>query len=173
MTQQASAMRYKQISELFDVTTKLRNSAWSFGILLWLLMITNGGVTSFADGYLSATELSHLVIASCLFVGWLYLKPENSASRGSISSPLQGHQLDSSSYQDNGYHCAVQARMLELQEQHLISQEYVLPFPYLCQLHHLLDLKHLEDVHDFSLNNLKVIKVNYFQPTAMGGMIKF
>jgi len=54
--------------------------------------------------------------------------------------------------------------MLELQEQHMINQEYILPFPYLCQIYHLLNLKHLETIHNFSLNNLKVITINYFQP---------
>ena len=63
--------------------------------------------------------------------------------------------------------------MLELQEQHMISQNYILPFPYLCQLYHLLNLKHLETIHHFSLNNLKVIKVSHFQPTPIGGMLKF
>jgi hypothetical protein len=55
----------------------------------------------------------------------------------------------------------------------MISQEYILPFPYLCQIYHLLNLKHLETVHSFSLNNLRVVNISYFQPTAIGGIIKF
>jgi hypothetical protein len=63
--------------------------------------------------------------------------------------------------------------MLELQDQHMISQEYILPFPYICQIYHLLNLKHLETIHNFSLNNLKVIGVSQLQPTPIGGMVKF
>jgi hypothetical protein len=37
----------------------------------------------------------------------------------------------------------------------------------------LLNLKHLENVHSFSLNNLKIVKVTEFEPTAIGGQIKF
>lgn len=55
----------------------------------------------------------------------------------------------------------------------MISQEYILPFPYLCQIYHLLNLKHLETIHNFSLNNLKVINVSDFQPTVSGGIIRF
>ena len=55
----------------------------------------------------------------------------------------------------------------------MISQEYILPFPYLCQIYHLLNLKHLETVHNFSLNNLKIFQISHFQPTSTGGIIKF
>jgi hypothetical protein len=37
----------------------------------------------------------------------------------------------------------------------------------------LLNLKHLETVHSFSLNNLKVLGVKQFQPTAIGGKLQF
>jgi hypothetical protein len=36
-----------------------------------------------------------------------------------------------------------------------------------------LNLKHLESIHSFSLNNLRVIKISHFQPTNSGGIIKF
>jgi hypothetical protein len=36
-----------------------------------------------------------------------------------------------------------------------------------------LNLKHLETIHNFSLNNLKVINVSDFEPTASGGIIRF
>jgi hypothetical protein len=55
----------------------------------------------------------------------------------------------------------------------VIGQEYILPFPYLCQIYHLLNLKHLETIHNFSLNNLKVVKVSHLQPPEIGGMVKF
>ncbi|WP_201027275.1 hypothetical protein, partial [Salmonella enterica] len=55
----------------------------------------------------------------------------------------------------------------------MIGQEYTLPFPYICQIYHLLNLKHLETIHKFSLNNLKVINVSHYQATNSGGIIKF
>ncbi len=55
----------------------------------------------------------------------------------------------------------------------MISQEYILPFPYLCQIYHFLNLNHLESVHKFSLNNLKIVSISEFQTTDIGGIIKF
>ena len=55
----------------------------------------------------------------------------------------------------------------------MISQEYILPFPHLCQIYHLLNLKHLETIHKFSLNNLKFANITHSQPTQQGGIIKF
>lgn len=67
----------------------------------------------------------------------------------------------------------MQTNKFALKKRHMISQEYILPFPYLCQIYHLLNLKHLETVHHFSLNNLKILNVSHFQPTNIGGIIKF
>jgi len=63
--------------------------------------------------------------------------------------------------------------MLQLEKYHLISQEYLLPIPYLCQIYHLLNLKHLESIHSLSLNGLKIIDVSQFEKTAIGGVIRF
>lgn len=70
-------------------------------------------------------------------------------------------------------HRAIEARMAELQAHHMISQRYFFPFPYLCQIYHLLNLKHLENVHGFSLNNLEILQVSDFQSTEVGGSIRF
>lgn len=158
--------------ELSLLVDKLRNSIWNLGIPSWLFGITDRTVASLADGYFSAIELSHLFIASFFFVSWLYLKPEvslSSVDRGTVQIYKPG--LNPSPHEVYLY--TAQARMFELQDQHMISQAYILPFPYLCQIYHLLNLKHLEKVHSFSLNNLKVIKVSYFQPTAIGGVVRF
>lgn len=63
--------------------------------------------------------------------------------------------------------------MAELSHHHVISQAYTLPFPYVCQIYHLLNLKHLEDVHSFSLNNLKVVGIRQFESTQVGGSLVF
>lgn len=152
--------------------TKLRNNIWNLGIPSFLFGIADRGIASLTDGYLSAIELVHLFTASFFFISWLSLKPEKSLNSGGLRT-LQRYRTDLSLYQDDVYPCTAQARLLELQEQHMISQEYILPFPYLCQIYHLLNLKHLETIHNFSLNNLKVINVSDFQPTASGGIIRF
>ena len=69
--------------------------------------------------------------------------------------------------------CQAKARMLQLNQYHTICQEYILPIPYLCQIYHLLNLKHLEAVHSFSLKGLKIGNVGQFKATKTGGSIKF
>jgi hypothetical protein len=66
-----------------------------------------------------------------------------------------------------------ESRMLQLDRYHQIGQEYLLPIPYLCQIYHLLNLKHLEVVHGFSLKGLKISSVDRFETTNTGGTIKF
>ncbi|MBH8560890.1 hypothetical protein I8748_01625 [Nostoc sp. CENA67] len=136
---------------------QLRTGIWLLGIPSWLFGITDRSMSAFADGYLSTIEVFQLFTASFFFLSWLYLKPDNS--------------LDASSNQ--GCLCPTQANNYELKKRHMISQEYILPFPYLCQIYHLLNLKHLETVHSFSLSNLKILHVSHFQPTSIGGIIKF
>ncbi|GAB1543199.1 hypothetical protein NUACC21_58730 [Scytonema sp. NUACC21] len=128
---------------------KLKNGVWLFGIPSWVFGIYDRTVAGFADGYLSTIELIHLFTASFFFLTWLYLKPEESVD------------------------CEAQTRGFELKKRHMISQEYILPFPYLCQIYHLLNLKHLETIHKFSLNNLKIIKINKVNSTPIGGRITF
>jgi hypothetical protein len=94
------------------------------------------------------------------------------------TSPVAGSVEDSSQFLKmeevvNNSNHAIEARMAELQAQHLISQRYFFPFPYLCQIYHLLNLKHLENVHGFSLNNLEILQVSHFQSSEVGGTIRF
>jgi hypothetical protein len=67
----------------------------------------------------------------------------------------------------------IESRMTDLKKHHLISQRYFFPFPYLCQIYHLLNLNHLESVHGLSLSNLQILKVSDFQLSEAGGMIRF
>jgi hypothetical protein len=98
-------------------------------------------------------------------VCWFYLKPEEDWINSGLEQ-LQTYQHQSTtSYQDKTYLVAAQTRMKELQDYHQISQRYVLPFPYICQIYHLLNLKHLENVHSFSLSNLRVVGVNEVRPS--------
>jgi len=165
-------MNNNQSGAISLFVTQLRNNIWSLGIPSFIFGIADRGIASLTDGYLSAIELVHLFTASFFFISWLSLKPEKSLNSGGLRT-LQRYRSDLSLYQDEVASCTAQARLLELQEQHLISQEYILPFPYLCQIYHLLNLKHLETIHNFSLNNLKVINVSDFEPTDSGGIIRF
>lgn len=148
-----------------DFITNLRNGIWLLGIPSWLFGITDRSMASLADGYLSAMDFMQLLTASFFFLSWLFLKPDQvEINTYPTDVNLVPHEIHPGSAQN---------RMLELQKLHLISQEYLLPFSHLCQIYHLLNLKHLETVHNFSLSNLKIVSVTHFQPTAVGGIIKF
>ncbi|MEH2393434.1 MAG: hypothetical protein V7K21_17850 [Nostoc sp.] len=141
---------------------KIKSNIWVFGIPSWLFGITDRSIAAFADGYLSPLEIFQLFTASFFFLSWLYLKPEES---------FNSNDLAPNQYQE--YLNRTQANKLQLKKLHMISQEYILPFPYICQIYHLLNLKHLETVHRFSLNNLKIINISHFETTNSGGIIKF
>ncbi len=141
--------------ELAVFISKFKTSIWLLGIPAWIYGIVERSLNTFADGYLSSLEFFHLLTTSLFFLSWLYLKPETEND------------------QFQGTLCPMQTNQFALKKRHMISQEYILPFPYLCQIYHLLNLKHLETVHNFSLNNLKILKVSHFQTTKIGGIIKF
>ncbi|MBN3890815.1 MAG: hypothetical protein HWQ43_17220 [Nostoc sp. JL31] len=150
------------IVEIALFIDQIKSSIWLFGIPSWLFGITDRSIAAFTDGYLSPIEIFQLFTASFFFVSWLYLKPEES---------FNSNDLDPSQYQE--YLARTQANKLQLKKRHMISQEYILPFPYICQIYHLLNLKHLETVHRFSLNNLKILSISEFQITSAGGIITF
>ncbi|MEH2079354.1 MAG: hypothetical protein V7K89_04870 [Nostoc sp.] len=160
-----STNQNSNISEVVEIALfidQIKSNIWLFGIPSWLFGITDRSIAAFADGYLSPLEIFQLFTASFFFVSWLYLKPEES---------FNSNDLDPSQYQE--YLDRTQANKLQIKKLHMISQEYILPFPYICQIYHLLSLKHLETVHKFSLNNLKIFQISHFQPTNTGGIIKF
>jgi hypothetical protein len=136
---------------------RLKNGIWLLGIPSWIFGISDRSIAAFADGYVSTVELLHLFTTSFFFLTWLYLKPEHSLNVNDLEISI----------------CPEQTRELEIKKRHLISQEYILPFPYICQIYHLLNLKHLETIHKCSLNNLKVINVSKIKPTSIGGTISF
>ena len=88
-------------------------------------------------------------------------------------STLKYYQLDSAIPPHEAYLQKTAARMLQLKKYHAISQEYTLPIPYLCQVYHLLNLKHLETVHHHSLKGLKVGNVSQLEATQGGDTLKF
>jgi hypothetical protein len=148
-----------------------RNGIWAVGIPSWLFGISDRLIAVLTDSYISIWEITQLFTVFFFFISWLYLKPE--ISLADIDQGEARDQLDIQPEKLNVYKSIVAKRMLQLQEQHIIQQKYILPFPYQCQIYHLLNLKHLETIHSFSLNNLKVINVIHTQATKCGGKIKF
>ncbi len=158
-----------QLSNAAPFLFKLRSGIWILGIAAWVFGIADRSVALLSDGAPSGSDLLQILTISFFFISWLYLKPDQSASQKQAVQAVQPTVI----HRDETYVGQAQARMFELKERHLISQAYVLPYPYLCQIYHLLNLKHLETVHSFSLNNLRILEVSDFQPTAIGGILKF
>lgn len=156
-----------RVAETAFLITRIRNNIWAIGVPSWLFGITDRGIAAFADGNVSVIEIFQIFTASLFFLSWLFLKPEINDEQ------LPAYDPGSKSYGLENCFAATRDRMADLQNFHLIRQEYILPFPYLCQIYHLLNLKHLEDIHSFSLNNLRILKVSEFQSTSIGGLIRF
>ncbi len=160
-----------QTVEIPLLLVNLKNSIWFWGIFSWMFAITDRGVAAFADDFLSTSEMLQICAISFLFLSWLFLKPEESLDHDDDQISTSD-QTDLAHYRQQAI-STVKDRIFALQDQHMISQAYTLPFPYICQIYHLLNLKHLETVHSFSLSNLKVVDVNDVQATTNGGMLKF
>ncbi|MBW4474663.1 MAG: hypothetical protein KME45_30440 [Stenomitos rutilans HA7619-LM2] len=156
-------------TEVYNLLNRFRNGVWLLGIPSGLFGAIDRITAAFADGYVSAIEFIQFVTAILCLMGWLYLKPKPDVD-SEVTLLQEHHQLTGL---EETYLETAQSRMAELQKQHMIRQEYVLPFSYVCQIYHLLNLKHLESVHSFSLNNLRVIQVNHMQTTDIGGVVKF
>ncbi|MBD0266707.1 MAG: hypothetical protein ICV77_00295 [Cyanobacteria bacterium Co-bin8] len=151
----------------------MKTAVWVIGIPAWLFGVADRGVAAFFDHSVTTSEVSQLLFVSIIFVSWLLLKPEETASVSNLRA-LRNHNVFSSIPQPQEKDKSkTQRRMQELSDQFITSQEHTLPFPYYCQIYHLLNLKHLEDIHSFSLGNLKIVEVSEFQATQEGGKLKF
>jgi hypothetical protein len=73
-------MNNNQSAETSDFLSRLRQGIWVFGVSSWLFGITDRSIASFADGYLSALDITQLFTASFFFVSWLFLKPNQKLS---------------------------------------------------------------------------------------------
>jgi hypothetical protein len=127
---------------------QLRYIIWLLGFAAWLFAVAERIFNVLTNPNPSSQEIIQALINCFFFFIWLFLKPDNSLHRCN-QAPV------------------------DLRASHLISQEYILPFSYLCQVYHLLNLKHLETIHNFSLNNLKIDSITQIQKTSQGGAIKF
>ncbi|GBE92083.1 hypothetical protein NCWK1_1837 [Nostoc cycadae WK-1] len=68
-------MKDQKKSDSKEFVGNLKNGIWLFGLSSWVFGITDRSIASFADGYLSALDLTQLFTAATFFVAWLFLKP--------------------------------------------------------------------------------------------------
>ncbi|MBD2109164.1 hypothetical protein [Nodosilinea sp. FACHB-13] len=143
------------------VEDALKRNIFKYG--LWLLGIpaiiygaVDRGVAAFSGPVFDATDISYCLIGLVILLGWVCIGLAEDHPDGTILKADQS--IDSA---------------IAPASEYIAQQTYRLPFPYLCQVYHLLNVQHLEDIHRFSLGNLKVIKVSDFQATQEGGKIRF
>lgn len=132
-------------------------SLWLLGIPAFMYGAIERSQLVFNDGSVNVVALSHCLIALTALLGWLAIgitvqNPKLHNVDQPLSLPLAPSKLPSA--------CIAQ-------------QSYRLPFSHRCQIYHLLNLKHLEEIHRFSLGNLKVTKVSDFRRTQTGGSLRF
>lgn len=135
-----------------------------FKYVLWLLAIpaiiygaADRGWAAFSTATVNPTDISYCLIALVLLLGWVNI---GLAEDRLDALTLAGDEL-------------VRANALAVESNRITQQCYRLPFPYLCQIYHLLNVGHLESIHRFSLGNLKVMKIGDFNKTEAGGQIRF
>jgi hypothetical protein len=134
---------------------------WLMGIPVFLYGAAERGWAAYNGQFAEVTLLSHCMIALMALLGWFIIgmavntaEPITWQSRSPQSlTPLQTNAPVPLS-------CVAE-------------QQYRLPFSHQCQIYHLLNLKHLEEIHRFSLGNLKVTEVSDFQETQTGGTLRF
>ncbi len=156
---------------LFNISIA-RNFIWALGIPSLLIGTLDRGAAILADNYVSPIEFTQVCIAAFLLISWVYLKPFDEKEYEVLRETFSSRQRLAAS-KDENHLLVAQKRMSELQDQHIISQAYVLPYPYLCQIYHLLNIKHLETIHSFSLGDLRIVNVNSCAPTSLGGRVRF
>jgi hypothetical protein len=156
----------------FSPVNWFRSHIWVVGILLLLIGLSEQSNLIFADNHVSSWEFFHVVAIAFLVVSWISLRPELEAEPD-LSARLETVQPHAILPHDEAYYSTTHSLMRELNNYHVVSQIHTLPFPYLSQIYHLLNLKHLETVHSNSLGSLKVIDVSDFQTTQIGGAVKF
>jgi len=136
-------------------------SMWLMGIPAFLYGAAERGIAAYNGQFMEGKLLSHYIISLVALLGWFMVgvaintaKPVTVEARSRLSQiPLNGEP----------------AWPLTC----LAEQSYRLPFSHQCQIYHLLNLKHLEEIHRFSLGNLKVTEVSHFQETQTGGSLRF
>jgi hypothetical protein len=131
---------------------------WLLGIPAFIYGAADRGIAAFSGETTQVTSLSHCMIALVALLMWFALgmavnNPEPHRADEAIAWPAIAD--------------------LDMPSPCIAEQRYRLPFSHRCQIYHLLNLKHLEEIHRFSLGNLKVADVSHFKKTENGGRMRF
>lgn len=136
-------------------------SLWLVGIPAFIYGLADRGLVAYQRNFSEVTLLSHCMIAFVALVSWLII---GMAVKSSDAAEVKARSRTSA---------PLLKQRFKLPNVCLAEQTYRLPFSHRCQIYHLLNLKHLEDIHRFSLGNLKVTEVSHFKETQTGGRIRF
>jgi hypothetical protein len=82
-------MNNSESNESPDFVGNFKNGIWLFGVSSWVFGICDRSIASFADGYLSALDLTQLFTAATFFVAWLFLKPASSKTRQNVEGRME------------------------------------------------------------------------------------
>lgn len=134
---------------------------WLIGIPIFLYGAAERGLAAYKGQFAEVTLLSHCMIALVALLGWFII--------GMAVNTAEPVTFQARSPQSLSPFNAERSTPLSC----VAEQNYRLPFSHQCQIYHLLNLKHLEDIHRFSLGNLKVTEVSHFQETQTGGALRF
>jgi hypothetical protein len=130
---------------------------WLLGIPAILYGAVERAMAAFSHPGIETTDLSYCFIALTMLLGWVFI----GTARGSAATVAKTNHVSSPLAES-------------LDNKECVAQKaYRLPYPFICQIYHLLNLKHLEDIHRFSLGNLKVLNVSHFRKTRAGGQLRF
>lgn len=148
-------------SQRLPAEDALKRSIFKYG--LWLMGIpailygaTDRGMAAFKSQGIEITNVSYCLIALVILLAWICIGIDSDLAGSAGPNAL----LSQAKSQPDAPVCVAQ-------------QSVRLPFPYSCQIYHLLNLKHLEHVHRFSLGNLKVAGISSFHKTRAGGLLRF
>jgi hypothetical protein len=130
---------------------------WLLGIPAILYGAVERGLAAFSHPVVATTDLSYCLIALTILLGWVFI--------GTVQEPVSAAVYTTQ-------FTASLAGTLD-RKQCVAQKAYRLPYPFICQIYHLLNLKHLEDIHRLSLGNLKVLQVSHFRKTRVGGQLRF
>lgn len=136
-------------------------AAWLIGIPVFIYGVVERGVAAYQEHFTEVTLLSQCMIALVALFIWFIIGTATKTSGKSADQPRSPHPPSP----------LVPHPPLPLAC--VAEQRYRLPFSHRCQIFHLLNLKHLEDIHRVSLGNLKVTEVSQFTETQTGGRLRF
>jgi hypothetical protein len=143
-------------------------SVWLLGIPAILFGAVDRGFAAFSPAGINPANVSYCFIALVFLFAWVGIGATDHPFAGSV--PVERSQAPAPSANSSNL---MVAQSLISSSNCIAQQSYRLPFPYLCQIYHLLNLKHLEDIHRFSLGNLKINEISHFQETQAGGKMRF